>query len=538
VPRAEPWRLVVCLNVWNDLPALRCTLPTWYAAADAVVAVDGCYASAGCAEGPSTDGTLAFLATLSKVTILPAPDGAPWPDQITKRNAYLTAGQPGDLLLVVDADEQLEGLAVFDRHLALDVGWLTVRSPLYRRPYSQPRAFAWRPGLRYAGRHHWLYVGTRLLTTHQHGGPGWLHRPLGLTLDHQRHTSRPPARHAAQARHQRAQAASEGLHRCPAPTLVHRAEAGHEALRIVQVTTYDPGMVATRLHTALNVTTPHVAVLATDGRQNVFRGAGQYDVVRDRGLLQDAVATADVVHCHVNYEALDSLGVQPSGALVIHHHGTPYRKHPANANARDLVRGAVLRLVSNPELLQYGAALHLLPNPMPVAAYRALARALWHPGPRLRVAHSPSKPALKGTDAFRAACARTGVEAVVLTGLSHRAALAAKAVCDLTFDSFWLGLQCSGLEAAAMGQPVLAGDAAVWWAWQTHTGGAPAYTLVEDEAMLAAVLERLARDPAYFYQLRARAWRHVTRWHDEAAVARAYLDLLDDAVGWRARLRV
>ncbi len=44
------------------------------------------------------------------------------------------------------------------------------------------------------------------------------------------------------------------------------------------------------------------------------------------------------------------------------------------------------------------------------------------------------------------------IEPVLIENMEHGAALRLKASCDAVFDSFWLGMQGSGLEGAAMGK--------------------------------------------------------------------------------------
>jgi len=44
-----------------------------------------------------------------------------------------------------------------------------------------------------------------------------------------------------------------------------RADQAHEPLRIFQAGPFDPGGVMSRLHTALNSTTPHESAMAPNG---------------------------------------------------------------------------------------------------------------------------------------------------------------------------------------------------------------------------------------------------------------------------------
>lgn len=525
----KAWRLVACLNVWNDLPALRQTLPTWYEHVDAVIAVDGSYPET---DHPplSTDGTREYLRTMGKVTLIDKGHAS----QFEKRNAYLNACRQGDLLFVVDADESVTGADALRQCPWMDVGWVRVTSPLYKHEYGQPRVFRWQPGLEYRGRHHWLYAGAHLLATHQYGGTGVEARLVPLTLQNQRGLGHSPLRQTAKRHHASAQLAIEAPQQAAPHTAMSDAHATRrESLRIAHIALIDAGMAPSRLHTALNRTTPH-ASLFWKGEDGPFGVAGQYHTVKDRMLMRHALTEADIVHFHVHTMS-HRTKTTPRQGVVIHHHGTQLRRQPAlfQKEARD--RKALV-LVSNLELLTYADTAHFLPNPVPVARYRRLASAgEWTGGP-FRVAHSPSKPEKKGTVDFLAACERLRaagypVEPVVIAGVSHAEALTAKATCHACFDSFWLGMQCSGIEAAAMGMPVIAGDETVAERYRAR-GGVP-YTFAGDGEQLEHELARLMDDPDYRRLEALRVACHVEQYHDESAVALKYLDLLDSQFGWR-----
>jgi hypothetical protein len=124
------------------------------------------------------------------------------------------------------------------------------------------------------------------------------------------------------------------------------------------------------------------------------------------------------------------------------------------------------------------------------------------------------------------------VEPVVIHNLPHRKALALKATCDAAFDSFWLGMQCSGIEAAAMGLPVIAGDETVAKRY-VDTYGAVPYTFANNQTQLEEALHALATDQTFWLAEMTRVHWHVTEHHDESAVTLRYLDLLDTHFGWR-----
>lgn len=549
VPKRAPWRVVACVNIWNDLPALRASLPLWITHVDAVHVADGNYQGE-----PSDDGVLEYLLELGteypeKAFVLLG--GGGWSSQIEKRTALLQSGCEGDLMFVVDADEFVHGADQLRWLPDLDCGWVTMLSTLYTRPYGQPRLFRWVPGLRYAGRHHWVFRGEELLATHQYAGLG-LHGAAPIQFDNRRGWGHSSERAAAKKRNARAQSAAEAA----AVALPGRSEAsdsaagGRESLRILQLTHYDPGMVAYRLHNGINCTTPHASVLGSAAARNPFRALMQYDTEADVLALGAALASADVVHCHLDYGVLRGLVPGELGAasklppLVIHHHGSMLRKMAGFFAMRDRELGA-LRLISNLELTKYGQGLHWLPNPVPCAEYQALAdraRDAREASERFRISHSPSKRHLKGTDEFLAACERLSlrglpVEPVVIEGVGHREALEIKASCHAAFDSFWLGIQCSGLEAAAMGQPVIAGDAYVAAQYQALLGFVP-YTYADTGAELEAAIQQLVESRDFRAEEAARVGAYCRRWHDEAAVALRYLNLLDEHMGWRTRLAI
>jgi hypothetical protein len=546
-PITDPaWpRVVACVNIWNDHAALAQTMPTWLPHVDHVIVVDGPYVAAGAREPVSTDGLPELLADLPSVELVTR--GTAWPGQLDKRNAYLERATPGDLLFIVDADEFVTGAENLKSTPYGDVAWVRMESPLYQRSYGQPRLVRAQPGLRYDGRHHWLYVGDRLLATHQYGGAGFEHRLARVSMFNARGLGHTPQRAAAKRQHLQVQVAQERQTVSVGGAKSDAAIGSRESLRILQVGVYDAGMVGFRLHTALNTTTPHASLFAAPdpgAPKNPYHGPVQFSVERDEPTIKWALERADVIHCNLGYSVPGKLGVALAGRrVVIHHHGTMYRRDAQSGNAWDVANGAGLKLVSNLELLRYGTDLHWLPNPVPVARYqrlRAARRGETFPA-TFRIAHSPSKRQRKGTEAFLSAVERVRakgipVEAVLIEGVRHGEGLALKATCDACFDSFELGIQCSGLEAAAMGMPVIAGDPFVMRQYEELLGDVP-YTYANDEDALAEAIEILATRPVMYERAAEHVLDYVTTYHDEAAVALRYLDLLDHAFGWRQAMR-
>jgi glycosyltransferase involved in cell wall biosynthesis len=121
----------------------------------------------------------------------------------------------------------------------------------------------------------------------------------------------------------------------------------------------------------------------------------------------------------------------------------------------------------------------------------------------------------------------------MIEGKRHGEALAMKADADLTFDSFWLGLQGSGLEAAAMGQMVIAGDNDVRALYVNSEVGECPYTYVRDRKQLTDAIEWAITDPDYRQREASRVNAYVTQYHDYAAVAKRYEQIIATVTGWR-----
>ncbi len=536
-----PWtQVVACLSIWWDAAALEQTAPTWASQVDAVVVADGPFEGVG--SGPSPDHLDRVLASLPCQVHRVEWAGGSWASQVVKRTALLQEASrlyPTALLVVLDADESVTG----DLRQAPcgDVLWCDVTSPLYERPYSQPRGIKADSSLHYEGAHHWLYRGDRLLATHQYGGVGMEHRRMPVSIRNERGLGYTPERHEAKRRTKRVTQAQEG--RTVTQSRRDAQTGSRESLRILQTTAYDAGLVGFRFHTALNTTTPHTSVFAAMGSKSAFGGPMQYDMERyeDRLVLGHLAQTADVVHAHLDLGPAIGLGLPNGVRMVAHHHGTMFRRNSRDYEAMDR-EYASLRLVSNLELLQYGPregsqALHYLPNPVPVARYRQLVNRPAR-GP-FRVAHSPSKREIKGTAVFLRAVDRANaqgcdIEPVLLEG-PHAKVLRGKGTCHAAFDSFDLGMQCSGLEAAAMGVPVIAGDLDCKREYEAWLGSVP-YTWANDEQALTEALIRLATDRDFYEAEALRVSQYVETHHDDAAVALRYLDLLDHAMDWRVRL--
>lgn len=321
----------------------------------------------------------------------------------------------------------------------------------------------------------------------------------------------------------------------PAPD-AHPAYLAPEpgSLKIVQGTHYDPGQAAYRFHSAINEHTKHASAFVRFGDSNPYCSLRQYDGDEHRGATRKLVFEADVVHCHMDYKLIQSDDLVPTGLIVRHYHGSRFDGTTNVQQYLDDLQKAV-QVGARLSLLDESPRMQWLPIAIPMQRYRSLKKSLWKPNTAFRVAHSPTKRSIKGTEAFLSACMRLQqrgiiVIPVLIENLEHGAALAMKATCDATFDSFWLGIQGSGLEGAAMGQPVIAGDPQVRSLYERHIGYIP-YTYADSQGDLEDVLARLTTDEDYRSTETKRVVRYVKDYHDYPVVAKRYEDILTKALG-------
>jgi hypothetical protein len=330
------------------------------------------------------------------------------------------------------------------------------------------------------------------------------------------------------------------------------------ALRIAQGCAYDPGNAAYRFHTAINETTKHASAFARWGHSNPTCDLRQLDGDAQPRECRAAVYHADVIHAHVDYtlqaKTQFKWRARPEQLVIRHYHGTrsagrlsavpssewrgsgTIQQWPTLGMLEDDLANVVLVGARLTLCAVRPSRMEWLPIAVPVARYKAMAPKVRRPGP-FRIAHSPSVVEYKGTsdlvaavDALRAK--GLGIELVMIHGKHHGEALAMKADADLTFDSFWLGIQGSGLEAASMGQMVVAGDESVRDLYVASEVGSCPYTFAGDRAQLTATLERAITDPKWYKAEARKVNAYVKKFHGYAAVTARYEGIIAKATGW------
>jgi hypothetical protein len=329
------------------------------------------------------------------------------------------------------------------------------------------------------------------------------------------------------------------------PELYTAAEPTEGALRVLQVTEYDPGSSVYRYHSAANTAPGVLSALVRFDYTNPHCHWRQWDGDAHRVTVEALAATADVLHVHMDYRGLfQRLRVAPTDRqrVAITYHGSlppgdprvTYRDEGTDSKLGALVFGA------RPYHHRHGVE-HWLPIPMPIANYQALRGSFrmtryplpWEGG-RLRIAHSPTKRAIKGTDDFLSVVGYLKdyglpVEPVLIEDMSHGEALALKATCHVVFDSFWLGMQGSGLEGAAMGLPVIAGDHDA--VRDLEALGIPCpWTFADTRDELREAVRRLCVDSGFYAAEAQRVHDYTVAHHDYPVVGAKYARLLREAV--------
>lgn len=337
----------------------------------------------------------------------------------------------------------------------------------------------------------------------------------------------------------------------PGAASVMASEPSAGSLRIVQGTGYDPGAAAFRTHTALNECSPHTSAFVRylTSTNNPHGCPTQYAVNRETiATVRALLLSADIIHCHIDPILTRNAGFparpRPSQIIVRHYHGTQFtgadtvtpdeQQAPVKNAEQDDRDGYVLVGARLQVCALRPGRIHWLPIPMPVSRYAAMSegrRSTAHS--RFRIAHSPTRRRLKGTAVLESVVRRLQsrglpIDLLMIENISHAAALQLKATADLCFDSFALGLQGSGLESAAMGQPVIAGDPYVRDLHIEQFGYCP-YTFAGSEAELSAQIERLITDQSFYAEEAARVGAYCREYHDYAAVAARYSNILREA---------
>lgn len=301
-------------------------------------------------------------------------------------------------------------------------------------------------------------------------------------------------------------------------------------LKVLQLTYYDPGSAAYRYHSALNASGVAISAFVRFGHSNPHCDLRQHDGETQREDVRTLLLTADAVLVHMDYRTLYHGMNQwpgPNTRLFRLYHGSSSPAEPKYfvENEKDTEHGAI-QLGARLYHSRFSNRMNWLPIPMPVYDYGS--SPLRESGSTLRLAHSPTNRGLKGTDVLERVVHElqldgVPIELVMIENMAHGEALRLKQTCHATFDSFWLGLQGSGLEASCMGQIAIAGDGAVKHEYEQAIGSCP-YTFADPD-QLKDTIRRAVEDEAWRRAEAARTRDYVLKFHEYKAVGKRFADI-------------
>jgi len=252
-------------------------------------------------------------------------------------------------------------------------------------------------------------------------------------------------------------------------------------------------------------------------------------------------STADVIHCHADWGRVQGWPMPSKKAgYVIQQHGR-FATGVRCSDLRKLDRETnSLRIVSTLNLLKYvdDDATRWLPAPIDLVAYGRLSRRYRDRHDTVRVKHAPTSRELKHTQLFVEvmerikAAHRMDVEVWIVENRPYSEVLRLRAQADICFDQLLLQHGNSGLEAMALGQPVIAGCSdAVCQTFKRVVGYVP--FLRADPASLQDVLEKLIFDPAARRRWARRGRRYIRKWHANPQAAKIAIGMYNKAIGMR-----
>jgi len=130
------------------MPLLKKCVESIYDQVDKIIAVDGKYKDFPGASWYSTDGTIEYLSSLGKVELIFAADLF----EDDKRNVYMNRLKRGDIALVIDGDEYIEG-QIRKLGKGYDIGLILLGEPGTKFKRLATRYFKYYKGLKYNGIH-------------------------------------------------------------------------------------------------------------------------------------------------------------------------------------------------------------------------------------------------------------------------------------------------------------------------------------------------------------------------------------------------
>jgi hypothetical protein len=246
--------------------------------------------------------------------------------------------------------------------------------------------------------------------------------------------------------------------------------------------------------------------------------------------LLNLFADADVVHVMERWRAVAPFPKWRDKPMVFHSHGTEFRVDSTNAIKQTTKEYGVQHIVSTIDLTLLDPSAEWLPNPVNIPHLAATKR-LTSKVRKLKIAHSPTHRQIKSTDDFLAAVDGLALDVDLIEWTNHEDCLKRKGQADIFYDQLHIGYALSGIEAMAMGIPVVSGafDFTILNLMQYTFGYLPFY--LTDQSRLRSRIEDMMNDERLRRDFGEMGRYHVSKWHDEAKVAAQLVQIYERAIG-------
>jgi len=253
---------------------------------------------------------------------------------------------------------------------------------------------------------------------------------------------------------------------------------------------------------------------------------------RDPDVVRGLVEWADIVNVHATFRPLRVGGMKELKPrnLMITHRGRYYRRNSKHVNASAAGRGVKRQLCSTADLTRYGPVIWM-PTAIPQDRYKALRKKRRHSSELPIVCQAPSNPRMKRTDEVRELLGgRTDIRLMIVSGRHHDVVMRRIAKATIFVDRFRIGLGTGGLEAAAMGIPVIAwADRADEACILREVGYLPYYKSTMED--LPVAVDDLLSSPSLYSEYAERGQEYIRTFHDYPAIARRYVTICEEIVG-------
>jgi len=247
-------------------------------------------------------------------------------------------------------------------------------------------------------------------------------------------------------------------------------------------------------------------------------------VTRNPAEIHKWVRWADVVNTHVRFRPIRQGQNPPKPkSLLITYHGTHYRAKHEMMHLRARKLGAKKSLCTTIDLTKFGVA-EWLPTAIPVDRYAEMRRK--HGGKPV-VCQAPSNPKRKNSAEIRELLGnREDIQLLIVHHRPHNQILRRIAAADVFIDRFRLGLGVSGLEALAMGIPVIADASPQDEKLIIKEVGYLPYYKASLQGLVEAV-ETLLSDKALYKEYVERGNEYIRDFHDYPIVAKRYMEIIE-----------